>query len=50
MKDILGVAIAFVPAVTCAAIAGYLAINRMDGWGWFLFVAVILLPSKVSVS
>lgn len=26
-------------------IAGYMAIKGMDGWGWFLFVAVIIAGS-----
>lgn len=31
------------PATACFAVAGYLAIKGLDGWGWFLFVGVLLV-------
>lgn len=36
---------AFLPSSLCVAGAVYLAVNRIDGWGWFLFVAVCLAGS-----
>lgn len=27
----------------CLAIAGYMGINNIEGWGWFLFVAALCL-------
>lgn len=36
---------ALVRALTCITslvVAGYLAANRLPGWGWFLFVALCL--------
>lgn len=34
-------------SIFCVALAGYMAVNAIDGWGWFLTVAVLL---SVSVS
>lgn len=31
--------------ITLGGIAGYMAIHNIDGWGWFLFAAVISIPS-----
>ncbi len=28
-------------SILCAIVAGSLAYNNKDGWGWFLFVALI---------
>lgn len=33
----------YIPSAVCFAAAGYLAAHGIDGWGWFLFVGVILL-------
>lgn len=41
MNKTLILLIAFVPCVLCILIAGYLAFHGMEGWGWFLFVAVL---------
>lgn len=27
-------------ALVCVGIAGYMAINGKDGWGWFLFLGL----------
>lgn len=37
-------------SLACVAVAGYLAVNKIDGWGWFLFVAVILFGAYYSQS
>jgi hypothetical protein len=34
-----------VAVVVCVAVAGLLAFNKVDGWGWFLFAALVLAPS-----
>ncbi len=41
MKDIL-LASGFVTPVICLALAGILAWKDKNGWGWFLFVAVVI--------
>lgn len=28
-------------AIVCAAFAGWLAVTGRDGWGWFLFAAIL---------
>lgn len=28
-------------AITCVCCAAYLAIKRVDGWGWFLLVGML---------
>lgn len=33
----------YIPSAICMAVAGFIAANGRDGWGWFLFVGVILL-------
>nr|DAP74868.1 MAG TPA: hypothetical protein [Caudoviricetes sp.]DAT51952.1 MAG TPA: hypothetical protein [Bacteriophage sp.] len=33
----------YVPSAICMAAAGFIAASGHDGWGWFLFVGVILL-------
>lgn len=32
-------------AVGCVGAAAYMAINGTDGWGWFLFVALMMVSS-----
>lgn len=33
------------PAIVCFCIAGILASKQIDGWGWLLFVGVIVTTS-----
>lgn len=47
MKDITILALANLPAVLCASAAAYMAINSINGWGWFLFVAFLVSMTKV---
>jgi ABC-type phosphate transport system auxiliary subunit len=28
----------------CIAAAGFMAVKGIEGWGWFLFVALLALP------
>jgi len=39
MKFIISLFIAKIPVALCLVIAGYLVINQLEGWGWFLFGA-----------
>lgn len=47
MRETLAAFFYIFPALVCAAAGSYMAINSIDGWGWLLFVAVILLPSRI---
>lgn len=38
LKDLLP----YLPITICVLVAGALAIYGREGWGWFLFVAVLL--------
>lgn len=42
MRHIFIAALAFAPPIVLSGGAFYLAANGIDGWGWFLFVAVII--------
>lgn len=52
MKVHIGVMylIANLCALICVIVAGYMAINNISGWGWFLFVAVLTCASEVKLS
>ncbi|WP_196298448.1 hypothetical protein [Enterobacter ludwigii] len=40
--------IALIAPVLCSAVAGILAYQGKDGWGWFLFAAIVL-ASGISI-
>lgn len=42
MKDILIILATNISAMLATAFAGLLAYEGKDGWGWFLFVAILL--------
>ena len=42
MKDIALVILFLLPCCLCVLGAVYIAVTGSDGWGWFLFVAVLL--------
>lgn len=49
MKDIVLLAAAFMTPVLCVIFAWMLAMEGKSGWGWFLFVAALIMCStKVS--
>lgn len=48
MKYIILFVLALMPATICVSVSGYLAIHGLSGWGWFLFVGLLL--SSVSFS
>ncbi|EIZ89281.1 hypothetical protein CFSAN001690_17040 [Salmonella enterica subsp. enterica serovar Cerro str. CFSAN001690] len=33
----------YLPTTVCFVAAAYLAAHGIDGWGWFLFIGVILV-------
>ncbi|WP_255471164.1 hypothetical protein [Gilliamella sp. Pas-s27] len=35
-------------SIVCFVIAAIMAINGVDGWGWFLFVSLLLSDSSCS--
>ncbi len=50
MKDIVLLTAAFMTPVLCVIFAWMLAMEGKSGWGWFLFVAALIMCSiKVSV-
>lgn len=49
MKDIATIGLVCAPAIICVAAATYLAAIGADGWGWFLFVG-LLLGGAISVN
>jgi hypothetical protein len=49
MKDNITVALCLIPCVTSSIIAGYLCLNSVDGWGWFVALSVFILP-RIKVS
>jgi hypothetical protein len=36
------------PCVGAVVWAGYLAAHSLDGWGWFLLTALLIMPSYKS--
>lgn len=37
-------------AIACIGVAGYLALQSKEGWGWFLFVGLLCAGSVSSKS
>jgi hypothetical protein len=46
MKEFFTIALLLISCAVCFAFAGYLAVHGLEGWGWFLFIG--LLVSGVS--
>lgn len=36
-----------IPAILCYCIAAYMAVNDKEGWGWFLFVGLLINGTSV---
>jgi uncharacterized membrane protein HdeD (DUF308 family) len=36
-------------AITCVLTAGYMAVNHIAGWGWFLFAGIISVCTSVRI-
>ncbi|EGH2794923.1 hypothetical protein ID987_000793 [Salmonella enterica] len=50
MKDIFLITMALITPLLCVIFAGLLAMEAKPGWGWFLFVAALIMCSlKISV-
>jgi hypothetical protein len=32
----------WIPCVFCIGVAAYLATQKIEGWGWFLFIAMTI--------
>lgn len=43
MREFLILLAANLPSVACVFCAGYMAAKDKQGWGWFLFVSIILV-------
>lgn len=41
---------ALLAPLACVISAAVLAWNKTDGWGWFLFVAVMIAPSSARLA
>lgn len=41
MKFILAIISSNLVSLACVGVAGYLAVNDKNGWGWFLFIALV---------
>ncbi len=39
-------AILQIPSIIAVLTAGYCAVNKIEGWGWFLFAALVLAPGS----
>ncbi|MEH4988152.1 hypothetical protein PO461_12040 [Enterobacter asburiae] len=48
MENITIAAFALIAPILCSAAAGILAYQGKDGWGWFLFAAIVL-ASGISI-
>ncbi len=43
MQDNFKLTVLVVPCILCVLIAGYMAVNQVDHWDWFLFTAILLM-------
>ena len=48
MDKIAIVTLFLMPAIVCSAAAFYLAAHGKDGWGWFLFAAILMASVKIT--
>lgn len=44
VTEMLLMMMSIVPSLACVGIAGLLVLRNLDGWGWFLFVAICIFP------
>ena len=42
MKTAFSLLLVNIPTIICAVASGILAYNHIEGWGWFLFAALVL--------
>ena len=41
-KQLMAILIMDIPAIIFASVAGYMAVNNIDGYGWMIFATVVL--------
>lgn len=41
-KDLIAIVVLSMPCTACVILAGYLCAHGVDGWGWFLFIGLLL--------
>jgi len=47
VRELIAIALFMTPATIGVSFAGYLALHQIGGWGWFLFVAVVLSSVRI---
>ena len=48
-KQLMAILIMGIPAIIFASVAGYMAINNLDGFGWMIFAAVLCCVNHVKL-
>ena len=46
-KQLMAILIMDIPAIIFASVAGYMAANSIDGFGWMIFAAVLCCVTNV---
>lgn len=49
MKETLLILICTLPSIACAVGAILLALNNIDGWGWFIFSTLLLSDLYIKI-
>ena len=50
MKDVFVILFAQLPAIAAITGATLMVLNNKEGWGWFLFIAVLVCASRIKTS
>lgn len=50
MKDVFVILFAQLPAIAAITGAALMALNNKEGWGWFLFIAVLVCANRIKTS
>ena len=48
MKAILFTLVGFLPVSISIIMAGILAMKGVGGWGWFVFIALCVIPTNIT--
>ena len=46
-EKLIAILIMDIPAIIFASVAGYMAINNIDGFGWMIFAAVLCCVNNI---
>ena len=46
-KQLMAILIMDIPAIIFAIVAGYMAVNNIDGYGWMIFAAFICCVNHI---